>query len=144
MPYHKVLIAIDTSDRSIKAAEQGVNLAIQLGASVAIVIAIDTAKINKDSESGSLPQDEIARLNKKAHQTIDAIAKNFPDQAFERFIPEGKPSKEIVKIAEDWGADLIVMGTQGKSGIKRLLLGSTAENTLRHSNIPILITPSKQ
>ena len=143
MSNQKVLISIDNSKISSKVADQGVNLSTRLDADIGIVFVIDTAKINKDPESVSPPKDQINKLKKEANTTIDQIIKNFPDCTFERFIPEGKPSEEIVNIANNWEADFIVMGTQGKTGLKRLLMGSTAENTLRLSNIPILIVPSK-
>ncbi len=143
MPYQKVLIAVDGSEHSMKVAEHGMNLSSQLGASIAVVFVIDTAKVNKEGKSGRLPQEQIAKLKIEADKNINGIAKQFNDCKFERFLPEGKPSKEIVTIASDWGADLIIMGTRGRTGIKRLLLGSTAENTLRLSNTPILIVPSK-
>jgi nucleotide-binding universal stress UspA family protein len=143
MPYQKVLIAVDSSEHSMKVAEHGVNLSSQLGAKIAIVLVIDTSKVNIEGKSGRLPQEQIAELKREADKIINDIAKQFNDSQFERFLPEGKPSNEIMTIANDWGADLIIMGTQGKTGIKRLLLGSTAENTIRLSNTPILIVPSK-
>ncbi|MDW3094771.1 MAG: universal stress protein [Gammaproteobacteria bacterium] len=143
MPYQKILIAINKSELSMRVAEQGIKLAIQLDANIALASVIDTAKVNKDSESGSLPQDQITKLKKEANQTIDHIVENFPECKFDRYVSEGKPSKEIIKIAGDWEADLIVMGTQGKTGLKRLFLGSTAENTIRLCNIPLLVVPTK-
>ena len=143
MPYQKVLIAVDDSEHSMKVAEHGINLSSQLSASIAIVFVIDPAKVNKDAESGRLPQEQIAKLKMEADKIINGITKQFNECKFERFLPEGKPSEEIVTIASDWGADLIIMGTLGKTGIKRLLLGSTAENTLRLSHTPILIVPAK-
>ena len=143
MAYQKILIAVDNSKLSMKAAEHGMKLSSQLGASVAVVYVIDTAKINKDAESGSLPQHQIAKLKKEASESFNWIESQFPGCAFERFLPEGKPSQGVVDTATEWGADLVVMGTQGKSGLKRLLVGSTAENVLRLSNIPLLVVPSK-
>lgn len=143
MPYQKVLIAVDGSEHSIRVAEYGMNLSSQLGASIAVVFVIDTAKINKEGKSGKFPQEQIAKLKIEADKIIDGIAKQINVDKFERFLPEGKPSKGIVTIASDWGADLIIMGTRGNTGIKRLLLGSTAENTIRLSDTPILIVPSK-
>lgn len=143
MPYQKVLVAVDDSEASMKAAEHGVHLSLQLGAKLAVVFVIDTTKVNADTESGALVQDQVAMLKIEAGGTLDRIAKKFPESVFERFIPEGKPSQGIVDIAKDWEADLIVMGTRGKTGLKRLLLGSTAENIIRLSNMPILVVPTK-
>ncbi len=90
-----------------------------------------------------LPRDLTLKLKKKANDTLDTIATQFPDHTFERFTPEDTPSKGIITTAENWAADLIVIGTLGKSGLKRIFLGSTAENTIRLSTIPILVVPSK-
>ncbi|MFB6132374.1 MAG: universal stress protein, partial [Halanaeroarchaeum sp.] len=51
---------------------------------------------------------------------------------------DGSPSREIVRYAEDHGMDLIVMGTHGRGGIDRLLLGSVAEKVVRSSEVPVL------
>ena len=143
MPYQKVLVAVDDSEPSMKAAEHGVQLSQQLGAKLAIVIVVDASKVNADTESGALVQDQVSMMKIEAGGTLDKIAKKYPDCKFERFIPEGKPSQGIVDIAKEWEADLIVMGTQGKTGLKRLLMGSTAENIIRLSDMPILVVPSK-
>lgn len=57
----------------------------------------------------------------------------------EPVILEGKPAIEIVDFAEKNDIDLIVMGTHGKTGIQRLLIGSVAENVVRHSKKPVLV-----
>ena len=143
MPYQKVLIAVDGSEDSVRVAEYGVNLSTQLGASIAVVLVVDTSKVDNEGKSGRLPQEQIAKLKTEAEEIIDGLAKQININKFERFLPEGKASKGIVSTASDWEADLIIMGTQGKTGVKRLILGSTAENTIRLSSIPILIVPSK-
>ena len=141
--YKKILIAIDDSDTSLKAVETGINLATQINAECAIAFVIDIAKTQNDTYSEELPHDRLSKLVSKATDTYNVIADRFPEFPFERFTPEKKPSEGIIEIAEKWNADLIVMGTQGKSGIKRLFIGSTAENTLRLSKIPILVVPNK-
>lgn len=52
---------------------------------------------------------------------------------------KGHPAGEIVKFSVDNGTDLIVMGSLGKSGVQRILLGSVAENVVRHSKCEVLI-----
>jgi len=55
-----------------------------------------------------------------------------------KWILEGQPAKEILKLAEEHSFDLIVMGTLGKSGIEKILLGSVADKVIRGSRIPVL------
>ena len=142
MPYKKVLIATDNSEPSMKAAETGFQLASQLNAETAMVFVIDTAKTRGDADAGILPQDQVAKLRIEAEKWFDSLITQ--GQVFERFILEDKPSQGVMNTAQEWGADLIVVGTKGKTGIKRLLLGSTAENVIRQSTIPILVVPVKQ
>jgi len=56
-----------------------------------------------------------------------------------KWIMEGQPAKEILKLAEGESVDLIVMGTLGKSGIEKFLLGSVADKVIRGSKIPVLV-----
>ncbi|MGO3183930.1 MAG: universal stress protein [Aequorivita sp.] len=56
-----------------------------------------------------------------------------------KFMPEGKPEEDILKMAENWKADLLVLGTHGRRGLKHLFMGSTAERLVRHSNIPVMV-----
>jgi nucleotide-binding universal stress UspA family protein len=59
--------------------------------------------------------------------------------AVEPVILEGNPADEIVNFAEKNDIELIVIGTLGKSGVQRFLLGSVAENVIRHSKVPVLV-----
>jgi nucleotide-binding universal stress UspA family protein len=120
-----------------------VDLASKLNANIAIVFVADLEKANMNYETGRISQKRINNLKKEGNAILDQITLEYPDITFERFISEGIPSKEILNTADIWQSDLIVMGTHGKTGLKRLLIGSTAENILRSSNIPILIVPCK-
>jgi len=57
----------------------------------------------------------------------------------ESVLLEGHPADEIVKFAEQNDIEMILMGTLGKTGLDRFLLGSVAENVVRHSKIPVLV-----
>lgn len=56
-----------------------------------------------------------------------------------KFMPEGNPEEDILKMTENYNTDLLVMGTYGRSGLKHLFMGSVAERVMRHSNIPVMI-----
>lgn len=60
----------------------------------------------------------------------------------ERLIAEGNPADEIVRIAKQHGCGLIVMGTHGRTGMSRLLMGSIAEQVMRHADCPVLTVRS--
>jgi nucleotide-binding universal stress UspA family protein len=59
------------------------------------------------------------------------------------FLPVGDPSIEIVKAAREWPADLIVIGSHGRQGVSRMLLGSVAEAVTRHAPCPVLVIRAK-
>ena len=54
---------------------------------------------------------------------------------------EGTPQKEIISKAIKWNADIIIVGTHGRTGLEHLLLGSVAEYIVRHSPIPVMVVP---
>jgi nucleotide-binding universal stress UspA family protein len=62
----------------------------------------------------------------------------------EGIIAEGHPAEEIMKYAEKNSFDLIVMGTLGKSGLDRFLMGSVADKVIRNSRIPVIVVPVKE
>ena len=62
----------------------------------------------------------------------------------EGIIVEGHPAEEIIKYAEENSIDLIVMGTLGKSGLDKFLLGSLADKVIRNSKIPVIAVPVKE
>lgn len=64
------------------------------------------------------------------------------DEVF-RCTPEAFPKNEIINTAKEWEADLIVMGTHGRTGLTSLLLGSVAEYVIRHSNILVMVVHTK-
>jgi nucleotide-binding universal stress UspA family protein len=143
MPYKKILIAVDNSSCSLKAAKEGFALAHQLKATVGLVFAIDKGKEVVNGDLGITPEQGSTALLTEAEETITQLI-NMYDGADEviRFMPEGFPKKEIVKIACDWEADLIVMGTHGRGGLQHLLVGSVAGSVIKHSLVPVMIVPS--
>jgi len=83
-------------------------------------------------------------LLNEAEKTIEQFIRLYNGvEHIDRFTPEGFPEKEILNIAKEWEADVIVMGTHGRSGLERMLTGSLAEYIIRHATIPVLITPPR-
>lgn len=143
MSYSKILIAVDNSEHSLIAAEKGMELAQKLKATVSLLFVIDRTRIIHSSDTAIFAEEAIAQLRSEAETTLDQLTAMFGSNDLIRFTPEGTPTEEIIKTAEAWDADLIVMGTHGRTGLLHLLLGSIAEHVLRHSKIPVLVVPSK-
>lgn len=143
MSYNKILIAVDSSEYAMKAAKKGLELAHQLNAKAALLFVVDKSKAMGNVDAGILPAEALMVLKKGAEQTLDELAEMYNDKELMKFMPEGHPTEDITKTAETWEADLIVMGTHGRTGLKHLLMGSIAEHIVRHSKIPVMIVPSK-
>ena len=71
------------------------------------------------------------------------VDKVFKDYKIWTFVEKGKPFEAVLKVAEEWEADLIVLGTHGRTGLSHLLMGSVAEKVVRHSTKPLFIVPTK-
>ncbi|WP_166961382.1 universal stress protein [Yeosuana marina] len=143
MSYSKILIAVDSSEYSMNAAKKGLELSHQLNAKVALLYVIDTSKALGNIDAGISAELALIILKKEAEQTLDELAAMYNGTSIMKFIPEGLPSKDIIKTAEIWEADLIILGTHGRTGLLHLLVGSVAEHIIRHSKIPVMVVPSR-
>jgi nucleotide-binding universal stress UspA family protein len=143
MSYKKILIAVDSSEFAMAAAKKGLALAHQLNAQAALIFVVDTSKAMGNVDAGISPAEALIVLKKEAEQTLEQIAALYNGKGLIKLMPEGRPTEDILKTAETWGADLIVTGTHGRTGFMHLLLGSVAEYLMRHSKIPVMVVPVK-
>jgi nucleotide-binding universal stress UspA family protein len=137
----KILFAIGEGPTSEKVASAGFEIAKQLNAEIALVSVIDTSTLSTDG--GITPHDMSnmirSELKKNQNLLIDHIFKDFKVWTF---IEEGKPFEVILKVAEEWEADWIVIGTHGRKGLSHLFVGSVAEKVIRHSARPLFVIPT--
>lgn len=140
-----MLVAVDFSDASFQALEYGLALARRFNASVHLVYvderkprftsSVNTPELFSDPAIELFSDREIAgRLENEVQRrfSIDLPAKDCHFRT-------GKPSAEICAAAQKLDADLIVISTHGRTGLKHLTLGSTAEKVMRHANCPVLV-----
>jgi nucleotide-binding universal stress UspA family protein len=142
--YKHILIATDGSVVGDKAIEQGLDVAKKFGAKATIIkvtemwSALDVA--GRDALSKIETYEKAAG---EAAQEVLAKAKATADKAGvpceTLHVPDRVPADGIVGTAEARGCDLIVMGSHGRRGINKLLLGSQAQNVLAHTKKPVLI-----
>jgi nucleotide-binding universal stress UspA family protein len=143
MSFKKVLIAIDGEPVAVRAAETGVDLAQALGAEVAFVHVVD-ASLAYSGDTGPPASELIAAAKLDAKQLVAAVRQRLsPQSSVLEFIQVGTPSEEIVKAAKEWSADLLVIGSHGRGGMQRALLGSVAETVMRRAPCPLVVVRSK-
>lgn len=139
--YKKILIATDGSSSAKKAAYAGIEIARIGGAKVHAVYVIDTsayASAPKDPRWEEAMYTQFRELGEEATSYVEETAKAAGVEV-ETLLIEGHPAEEIVNFAEENGVDLIVMGSLGKSGIERFLMGSVSEKVVRNSKVSVLI-----
>jgi nucleotide-binding universal stress UspA family protein len=143
MLFKKVLIAVDSEPVAAHAADIGGELARLAGAEVAFVHVIDPELVNA-ADTGIQPAVLAATAKGEARKLIGEFRLRLPRQAnVLEFVQIGSPVGEVVKAAKDWPADLIVIGSHGRGGIKRALLGSVAEGVMRQAPCPVLVVRAK-
>lgn len=141
MIFRKILIAVDSDPLAIHAAELGTELAMALEAEVAFVHAIDPGLTQAP---GVTPHELTAAAEREAMDLIARCCDGLPQKRVPlKFIHAGKPAAEIVRTAKEWPADVIVLGSHGRSGIERALLGSVAEAVMRHAPCPVLVVRAR-
>jgi len=139
----RVLIALSSGPLAVHAANVGMELARSLKAELAFVHVIDEpSEIGAD---GGVSEEEAIRTAKDdGKDLIAAIRQRAPELAAQEFTPIGRPSIEIVKAAKEWPANLIVIGSHGRGGIQRVVLGSVAESVMRHAPCPVMVVKAEE
>lgn len=137
MSFKKILIAVDSGPIAARAFELGVGLANTLGAELGLVSVVDSLRTASPSaDAAALQLLPLAR--QETRELLDAL-KARAGRGARDFFAEGAPGAEIVSAAESFGADLIVIGSHGRTGLGRVLMGSVAEAVMRHAACPVLV-----
>ncbi len=136
----RILIAVDSGKTSIQVARDGFQLSQQLNAEVALLTVIDGTAIIDDSEMEAFNLDDFIKNDVKEKQKM-LVDKLFEGRDVVTFIEQGHVHDTILQVAEKWEADLIVLGTQGRTGLSHLIMGSVAESVIRQSKKPLFVVP---
>jgi len=131
-----ILVATDFSEMSRFALDYATNDAIRNGAKMLIVHALAVPSVEQGEgmlHSAVEPEDL-----QTAERRLTAIKPNTEEVHFEHRLVTGEPAKEILRLAKDENVDLIVMGTHGRTGLMRALMGSVAERVVRDATCPVV------
>ncbi|WP_254523255.1 universal stress protein [Natrinema caseinilyticum] len=145
--YEHILVPTDGSETAEAAVDHAIDLADQYGATVHALYVVDT-----DSMSLTLGGEQLDRIEQGRYGEMEEVREHadqatgyVADRAEERgletveHVSAGKPHSLIANYIEDSDIDLVVMGSHGRSGIRRALLGSVTERTLRSTHVPVLV-----
>lgn len=135
--YDRIVVPTDGSAGMDRVVAHAADLARVHGATLDFVYVVDTAAF------ANLPMEtswEGVResLQEEGEAALDGAERAVEGVPTERHTLEGSPAREIVAYADRSGADLVLMGTHGRGGINRILIGSVAERVVRDSPVPVL------
>ena len=134
--YRRLLAPVDFSESSILALQQASTIASRQGASLIVLHVLEPPK--------SVPyvsmRGPVEALRERAAESLDELldSASLAQAATQRLVVIGRSDREIVRCAREQDVDLIVMGTEGQSGLSRLLVGSTTERVLRSAPCAVL------
>jgi len=148
--FQRILIAIDeeTFSHTIIDYAKALHLNDETSITILTVVPpIPSDQLGFDPVLGqqSVVVPELGDVEEKfAKKFVDSFKREFPEVLnVETVIKLGSVKQEILDFADEWNADLIVMGTHGRTGFDHFLSGSVAESVTRKSTVPVLIIPIK-
>jgi nucleotide-binding universal stress UspA family protein len=140
--FEKILVATDGSEHSERAARMAIELAKLSGGTVTALYVTDISRMSH------LPDDMLLfsireLLTKEGNEAVDYLRRLAEESgvAFDKKVVEGNPGDEITKFAYGAGMNVIVIGSVGRTGLDKFLLGSVAEKVVRSSKVPVLTVP---
>jgi nucleotide-binding universal stress UspA family protein len=140
--YRKIMIATDGSEPVKKAVDIAVEVARLSGAKIYAVYVVASGGYTfghpRDLGWEKAMKEHLSAEGKEATTYVETVGKAANIEV-ESVLLEGSPAEEIVDFADKNDIDLIVMGTLGRTGIQRFLLGSVAQNVVRHARKAVLI-----
>ncbi|HEX9295401.1 MAG TPA: universal stress protein [Polyangiaceae bacterium] len=137
----RILVPTDFNETSDRALDYAVDLAAKFKAAVSVLHAYQVPVYSFPDGAIITSAEIAARLSDAAQKALDrTVAKHqHPGLEISGILTTGVAWEEVCRVATELKADLIVMGTHGRRGLQRALLGSVAENVIRACAVPILI-----
>lgn len=145
--YDKILIPTDGSETAEVAVEHAVEMAKRYDAELHALYVVDIDAINFSLGTEQVDRlkagryDEMEEVKEKAEGATGRVAERADEGGVEvvEEVRPGTPHDAIVKYADNNGIDVIVMGSHGRGGVRRALLGSVAERVLRTTHLPVFV-----
>ena len=150
----KVLIAIDYNPSSQIVAEKGYELAKLMGGEVCLFhVMAEIAHYGMQYptfmgydgyDAGAIDIEMVNEMHKVTEEYLKSAATHLNDPAVKTKLAEGDAANAILEYADQWNADLIVMGTHSHSALEKLLMGTVASKVLEKTEVPVYMVPVKK
>jgi nucleotide-binding universal stress UspA family protein len=145
----KIMIATDGSDTSNKAAMIGIDIAHRANGSITAIYVMDISRLAHLPGYAAMPglKEKILSLMQKEGQQATQFVEDHAHMmkvSCQKILAQGNPSEELLKFSQQMGMDLLIMGSLGRTGMEKFLLGSVAEKVVSQSAIPVLLIKGDQ
>ena len=140
--FEKILVATDGSDNNQPAVNKAIEIARVCGSTLYALYVIDETPF-KTAQVEVLTDDVYREMQSEGDKAIEQVKQLAGEMKVETAVLYGKPAPVINTFATERGVDLIVVGSKGKSGFERLILGSVAESVIRLAGCMVLVVKSK-
>lgn len=146
--YQRILAPIDGSEASARAFDAALRLARESAAQLVPLYVVDVPLVGADAPGydPSIVRDALyeegSRVNAQALAKIQRDGVTGTPRVLETSPVGDDIAHSILRVANEWPADLVVMGTHGRRGFRRLILGSVAERFVRIASCPVLLIPA--
>jgi len=144
--FENILVATDGSRHAESAAQAAMEMAKLCKGKVTALYVLDVGKEFAFSDvSGNIADEVVMGIKNSLTKKGEAAVKRIEDMAkasgvtFEGKVIEGHPATDIIKMAVDSGANLIVIGSIGVTGLDKYLMGSVADAVVRNSKVPVMV-----
>jgi len=151
----RILMATDGSEDAAFAARTAVNLANKTGSELHVVYVEEMPRRLYTSEVTSIEELIDPEFEEKMRQHAEAAASQLLDEQVQKMKEAGgqivqahakfgRPDAEIVHLAEELDAGIVVVGSRGHGGVRRALLGSVSDSVVRHAHCPVLVVRTEK
>jgi nucleotide-binding universal stress UspA family protein len=141
-----ILVPVDGSDCSMRALDFAVELASSLAAEIVVCHVLDLSRAAAMSGGAAqLVEESMELLRTEGKEILDrAVARAGTKVHVSTRVPEGAPVEQIERLAAELPATFIVLGSHGRTGLDRLLMGSVAEGVVRAASVPAMVVPCRR
>lgn len=147
LEFKSILVATDGSKYSAAAASEAIGLARRNNSSLTVISVVPSELTTPTDIDFTVNQREL--IAEKEMHNAEKSAKDVKEAAQKEgvsaraFVMTGKPSEAVIQLAQEKKADLIVLGSHGRTGVEKLLMGSVAERVIVLASCPVLVVKSK-
>jgi nucleotide-binding universal stress UspA family protein len=142
-PFKNIVCAVDFSMTSLKAVEYSLSLAQEAGGRLTLFHALEWVPGERGEDPPSVFRDYRVRMEEEMQNRLERIVPDEAKSYCKVVVRTGRAYRELLTLAREFGAELIVMGVRGRNPLDLMLFGSTTAHVVRHAECPVLTIPGQ-